>query len=133
MLSGNGVPEIPLHTGSLSAGVEHVGGWHASLTIDSSGRFFSDPSNIIPFTLADEDGFILGPGDAFDVREPVVLGRVPGRTLLSGRVSYTVRGTPATIWIQGRNLADRLYVADVANGLRPGAARTITAGVRVVF
>lgn len=133
MLSGNSVPEIPLHTGSLSAGVEHVGGWHASLTIDSSGRFFSDPSNIIPFTLADEDGFILGPGDAFDVREPVVLGRVPGRTLLSGRVSYTVRGTPATIWIQGRNLADRLYVADVANGLRPGAARTITAGVRVVF
>jgi Fe(3+) dicitrate transport protein len=132
-LDGKRVPEVPVHTGSVTAGVEHVRGWHASVTLDSSGRFFSDPANTVPFTLADEDGFVLGPGDTFDVREPVVLGRVPGRTLLSARVSHVVPGTPATIWIQGRNLADRLYIADLANGLRPGPARTLTAGVRVVF
>jgi Fe(3+) dicitrate transport protein len=132
-LDGNRVPEVPVHAGSLTAGVEHARGWHASVTLDSSGGFFSDPANTVPFTLADEDGFVLGPGDTFDVREPVVFGRVPGRTLLSARVSYAVPGTPATIWLQGRNLADRLYVADLANGLRPGAARSVTAGVRVVF
>jgi Fe(3+) dicitrate transport protein len=132
-LDRNRVPEIPVHTGSLTLGVEHARGWHASVTIDSSDRFFSDPANTIPLTLADEDGFVLGPGDHFDVREPVVLGRVPGRTLLSARLSYAVPGTPATIWLQGRNLSDRLYIADLANGLRPGAARTVAAGVRVVF
>jgi Fe(3+) dicitrate transport protein len=132
-LAGHRVPEVPLHSGSLTAGVEHPRGWQASVTLDSSARFFSDPANTIPLTLADEDGFVLGPNDTFDVREPVVLGRVPGRTLLSARVSYVVPGTPATIWIQGRNLADRLYIADLANGLRPGAARTVTAGLRVVF
>jgi Fe(3+) dicitrate transport protein len=132
-LEGYRVPEIPVHTGSITAGVEHARGWHASVTLDSSGRFFSDPANTVPFTLADEDGFVLGPGDAFDVREPVVLGRVPGRTLVSARVSHPVPGTRATLWLQGRNLADRLYVADVANGLRPGAPRTLTAGVRLAF
>jgi Fe(3+) dicitrate transport protein len=132
-LDGRRVPEVPVHGGSLTAGVAHARGWRASVTLDSSGRFFSDPANTIPFTLADEDGFVLGPGDTFDVREPVVLGRVPGRTLLSARVTYDVPGTPATLWIQGRNLTDRLYVADIANGLRPGAARTVAAGVRVEF
>jgi Fe(3+) dicitrate transport protein len=133
LLDGNAVPEIPTHSGSLSAGLEHASGWHASVTVDSSARFFSDPSNTIPFTLADEDGFALGPTGTFDLREPVVLGRVPGRTLVSSRVSYNVPGTAATVWIQARNLADRLYIADIANGLRPGAPRTVSAGIRLVF
>jgi Fe(3+) dicitrate transport protein len=133
LLDGKRVPEVPVHTGSLTAGIEDARGWHASVTVDSSGRFFSDPANTVLFTLADEDGFVLGPGDVFDVREPVVLGRVPGRTLLSARAGYQVPGTSATVWVQGRNLTDRLYIADLANGLRPGAARTVTAGVRFVF
>ena len=86
-----------------------------------------------PSVLANEDGELLDVHDDFDLREPVVLGAVAGHTLLSATASVPVPRTPLTLWLQGRNLTDRLYVTDVANGLRPGAARTVTAGVRLVF
>lgn len=54
LLEGRQVPQVPIHAGSLSAGVGHVRGWHASVTVESSGRFFSDSSNIVPLTLVDE-------------------------------------------------------------------------------
>jgi Fe(3+) dicitrate transport protein len=71
--------------------------------------------------------------DAIDLREPLVLGAVPRRTLLSARVSYRLSGTGATLWVQGRNQTGQDYVADYQNGMRPGAPRTVVAGVSVVF
>jgi hypothetical protein len=35
--------------------------------------------------------------------------------------------------VHGRNLANRLYITDLANGLRPGAARTVSVGVRLML
>jgi Fe(3+) dicitrate transport protein len=35
--------------------------------------------------------------------------------------------------VQGRNLTGKDYVADYQNGMRPGAPRTVVAGVSVVF
>lgn len=130
---GNRVPEIPLHTGSLTVGVEHARGWHISATLSHEGRFFTDPANTGAPILANEDGEPLGPGDVIDLREPIVLGMVPGRTLLSARASYTLAGTDATIWVQGRNLTDKEYISDYSNGLRPGAPRAVIAGVTVRF
>lgn len=136
---GNRVPEIPLHFGSLTVGMEHRAGWHASLTLSHEGRFFTDPANTRWPLLVGEDCIEdaecdpLAPGDAIDLREPIVLGAVPSRTLLSARVSYRLRDRGTTLWVQGRNLTDRLYVADFQNGMRPGAPRTVVAGVTVVF
>lgn len=130
---GNDVPEVPRHTGSVTIGIERVNRWHASVTLSHVGAFFTDPANTRGLTLADEDGELLGPGDDFEVREPVVLGRVPSHTLLSARVSVAFRNGRARAWIQGRNLTDKLYIADLENGVRPGAARTILAGVEFYF
>lgn len=136
---GNRVPEIPLHFGSLTLGMEHRAGWHASLTLSHEGRFHTDPANTRGPMLVGEDCIEdaecdpLGAGDAIDLREPIVLGAVPSRTLLSARLSYRIRDTGATLWVQGRNLTDKQYVADFQNGMRPGAPRTLVAGVTMVF
>lgn len=132
-VDGLRVPEIPRHAGSFTLGVEHAAGWRVGATLSHFGGFFTDPSNTGVWTLANEDGALLGAEDDFDLREPVVFGAVPGHTLLSAHASVRLPRTPLTVWLQGRNLTDRLYVTDLANGLRPGAARTVTAGLRVEF
>lgn len=38
-----------------------------------------------------------------------------------------------TLWVQGRNLSDKLYVSDHENGMRPGPERSVMAGVTVRF
>jgi Fe(3+) dicitrate transport protein len=113
-LAGNRVPEIPDHAGSLTLGVERSGRWRASATASHFGHFFADIENTREITA-----------DA---------GRVPGRTLVSARGEYTLPSRPsATLWLQGRNLANRLYIADVQDGLRPGAPRSIVGGVSLSF
>lgn len=131
--NGNRVPEVPLHSGSITLGYEHARGFHVSATLTYEGEFFTEPFNIRAPILANEDGEPLGPGDAIDLREPIVLGAVGSRTLLSARASYAVPGTTAKVWIQGRNLTDKNYVADFSNGLRPGAERAVIAGVSMRF
>lgn len=133
LVEGNRIPEVPRHSGSVTLGVEHRAGWHVNATVSHFGRFFTDPLNTPSWMLADEDGVVLGRDEDFDVREPVVLGPVPSHTLLSVSAGVTIPGTPMTLWLQGRNLTDRLYVTDLANGLRPGAPRTVTAGLRIEF
>lgn len=133
LADGNDVPEVPRHTAALTLGVERASRWHASLTLSHLGAFFTDPANTRPLTLADEDGAVLGPGDDFEVREPVVLGRVPSHTLLSARVSITSRDGSLTFWAQARNLTDRLYIADLENGVLPGPPRTLLAGLDLRF
>ncbi len=136
---GNRVPEIPLHYGSLTLGMEHNAGWHASVTLSHEGRFFTDPANTRAPLLVGEDCIEdaecepLAADDTIDLREPIVLGAVPSRTLLSARISYALPGTGATLWLQGRNLTDKAYVADYQNGMRPGAPRTVVAGVSILF
>jgi Fe(3+) dicitrate transport protein len=130
---GKHVPEIPSRAGSLTLGVEHARGWHVSATLSQMSRFFTDPANTRTPILATEDGVPLGAGDTVDLREPVVLGIVPSRTLLSARASYTLAAEHITFWIQGRNLTEREYIADFSNGLRPGPGRALIGGVALRF
>ncbi|HUF72657.1 MAG TPA: TonB-dependent receptor [Gammaproteobacteria bacterium] len=133
-LNGRNVPEIPRQSGSMTLGYEHPSGWHFSGTVSHLGAFYTDVTNTETLTLVDEDDLApLARDDDFSVREPIVVGRVPSRTLLSARVSYRLPGGNTTVWLQGRNLTDKLYITDVENGLRPGAERTIVAGARIQF
>jgi Fe(3+) dicitrate transport protein len=130
---GNQVPEIPRHSGSVTLGVEHSDGWQVSATVSHHGSFFTDPANTRDPLLANEDGEPLGAGDLLDLREPIVLGLVPSRTTVSARAVYSFGDSPASIWIQGRNLTDKEYISDYSNGLRPGAERTVMGGVSLQF
>jgi Fe(3+) dicitrate transport protein len=120
-IAGRRVPEVPLHSGSLTAGLEHLAGWHASATVTHLGSFFTDEANTRLLATPNPN-------------EPLeIVGLVPRRTLLSARLTHRIAATPITIWVQGRNLTDALYISDVQDGLRPGAGRTVSAGVRIVF
>jgi Fe(3+) dicitrate transport protein len=132
LVSGRHVPEVPRHAGSFSIGFEQLNRWHASVTWTHLGGFFTDPANTVPLTLADEAGIWLGSGDAFEVREPVVLGRVPSHTVLGARFSLELSNGRVRVWVQGRNLTDRLYIADLENGARPGPPRTLLFGVELL-
>ncbi|MGH8504207.1 MAG: TonB-dependent receptor family protein [Gammaproteobacteria bacterium] len=133
-IDGNRVPEIPEHAGSLSVGLEHTSGWHVSATVTHFGSFFNDLLETEELTLADEDREPVEPGDTIEIREPAVLGEVPGHTLYSARASYTFQREPdITLWIQGRNLTDKFYIGDIENGVRPGFERTVVAGITVQF
>jgi Fe(3+) dicitrate transport protein len=133
LVDGRQVPEVPRHAGSVTFGIEYRNRWHLSATLSHFGSFYTDPANTEALTLADEDGVVLGPGDDVEIREPIVFGQVPGHTLLSARASFLLPGNRATVWIQGRNLADKLYIVDLQNGLRPGALRTLNVGVTLKF
>lgn len=118
-LKGNHVPEIPELAGSFTLGVEHTTGWHLSTTLSYFGSYFTDIENTRTLNVTGSED------DA---------GRVPGRTLLSARTSYTLpTQMDATIWLQGRNLTNKLYIADIQEGIRPGAARTLTGGITLRF
>ncbi|WP_290636700.1 TonB-dependent receptor plug domain-containing protein [Aquisalimonas sp.] len=114
-LDGNRVPEIPRHAGSFTLGVDHLSGWELSATASHFGAFYSDIENT---RTIDADS-----------------GRVPSRTLLSARASYrtALQGVDTTLWVQGRNLTDKLYISDVQDGLRPGVGRTVMVGVTARF
>lgn len=132
-VDGNRVPEVADHVATLTAGFEHAAGWHLSATVSYFGDFYTDPLNTRNLVLADEDRQPVEPGDTIEIREPAVLGRVKSHTLLSARLSYDIPGRDMTVWLQGRNLTDRLYVTDLENGMRPGAERTVMGGVRLRF
>ena len=133
-IDGNRVPEIPKNAGSFTLGLAHDSGWDISATISHFGSFFTDLFNTQALTVANEDGEILAAGDELEIREPIVLGRVPSHTLLSARASYTPANMDnVTFWVQGRNLTDKLYIVDLENGMRPGAELTVTGGVRLRF
>lgn len=115
-LDDNHVPEIPTRAGSFTVGMDHMAGWHLSATVSHLGSFYSDIENTRELTADGE------------------AGQVPSRTLFSARASYKLpTTTDATLWVQGRNLSDKLYISDVQDGIRPGAPRTVVAGATVRF
>lgn len=133
-LDGNDVPEIAQHAGSLTLGLNHTAGWHLSATVSHLGSFYTDLLNTRDRVVADEDKEPLGPGDAIEIREPAVLGEVKSHTVYSARASYRFGSKPqTTLWVQGRNLTDKLYVTDHENGMRPGPERSVMAGVTLRF
>ena len=134
-IDGNRVPETPLHAGSLTVGLKGGQLWTASLTVNHFGSYFSDLLNTRDLTLANEDREPVQPGDSVEIREVVVLGRVPSNTLLSARIGFTVPwvGPKTELWVTGRNLTDKTYIVDIENGIRPGAARTVIGGVTIRF
>jgi Fe(3+) dicitrate transport protein len=111
---GKLVPEVPRHFATLTVGVEERGLWDASVTWTYLGEFFTDTVNTV-------DG---------DPEEGVV-GVVPDVWLLSARANYTIPNSDMTLFVAGQNLLDEFYIADRADGMKPGIGRTLWAGFKL--
>ena len=113
VLNGNLVPEVPRHFATLTAGVEETGLWNASVSWTYVGDFYTDTLNT-PYG-GDDEG---------------VTGLVPSVWLLSARGNYTIPDTDLTLFVAGQNLTNEFYIADRADGMKPGIGRTLWAGFK---
>lgn len=119
-LAGNDVPENPKEFANLTLGVEHKSGWDASVTFTYRGEFFTDVQNTV-----------IDPNP--DPEENGEIGLVDDIWLISARANYTIPGTNATLFVNGFNLEDELYITDRSDGIKPGQGRTIMGGLKVKF
>ncbi|MEM9591404.1 MAG: TonB-dependent receptor plug domain-containing protein [Pseudomonadota bacterium] len=117
-LVGNRIPFAPREVAYLTTGIESIAGWNASVSFVYRGEFFTDETNT-PFKgdPGGEDGL------------------VPSVWLVNARANYTlptdVFGSELTVFVSGENLADKLYITDREDGIKPGLGRSLMAGARM--
>ncbi|MEM8575169.1 MAG: TonB-dependent receptor [Pseudomonadota bacterium] len=117
-LVGNRIPFAPREVAYLTTGIESIAGWNASVSFVYRGEFFTDETNT-PFKgdPGGEDGL------------------VPSVWLVNARANYTlptdIFGSELTLFVSGENLADKLYITDREDGLKPGLGRSLLAGARM--
>lgn len=118
-LVGNLIPEVSREVAYLTAGIESVKGWNASVSWVYRGEFFTDEQNT-PFK-GDPEG---------------ENGLVPSVWLLNARANYTVPqslmpNADLVLYVSGQNLTDELYITDREDGVKPGLGRSVMAGARM--
>ncbi|MCK8516696.1 TonB-dependent receptor [Methylonatrum kenyense] len=110
---GNDFPFAPRFSGYMALGYE-VGRFDARLGVQHVGRQFVDNEN-----TRDR----VPDGDE---------GRIASFTVLDASVNYLVRDG-LTVFVAGRNLADREYVANRVGGITPGVRRQVYGGFEARF
>ncbi len=132
--SGNRVPFAVAHYAALTVGVGYEKIWDASMTWSYRGDFFSDALNTNSvFCLDDDENVDIGCTDAAGAGLDEGLGgKVDDIWTLSARANFNVTDQ-LTLFVSGHNLTDEFYVADVADGLKPGQGRTILGGFTLKF
>lgn len=113
-VAGNRLPEVPEHWAVFTLGASHRSGWYGAVSYTYIGDFFVDTFN----TVEGEDSS---------------LGLVDDVWLLSARINYEIPNTNLTLFAHGSNLTDELYIADRADGAKPGQARTLWGGFKYKF
>jgi Fe(3+) dicitrate transport protein len=136
-LSGNRIPEVPLHVAALTLGVQQTTGWRwdASVTYTYRGSYFTDEDN----TAFGAGGEVEcegpdGPGTfECEIEEAGEDGEVPSVWLLSARANLALGDTGASLWVSGDNLTNEFFISDREDGMKPGLGRTYWAGFRYKF
>lgn len=132
-VSGNRVPFAVAHYANLTAGIAYKKIWDASMTVTYRGDFFSNSQNTGLVCLDDDENVDLGCTDAAGAGLDELLGgKVDDVWLLSARANYNVTDQ-LSLFVSGHNLTDEFYVADVADGLKPGQGRTLLGGFTLKF
>lgn len=114
-VAGNRLPEVPEHWAVFTLGASHRSGWYGAVSYTYLGDFFVDTFNTV------------------DGGDDAGLGLVDDVWLLSARINYAIPNTNLTLFAHGSNLTDELYIADRADGAKPGQARTIWGGFKYKF
>lgn len=112
---GNQLPYAPKHMASLAVGFENSqGNIDGRIGINYVSEQFVDAANT---SLPSENG---------------EEGIIPSHTLLNVTLNY--RATDQlTLYINGQNLADKLYLASRVDGMVAGRERQISAGINYLF
>ncbi len=112
-VNGNRLPYAPKQQVTISAGVTHASGLKAQVEGVHVGDQFSDDLNSVTSSADGQRGL------------------VPAFTIWNATLNFD-RGR-MSLYISGKNLLDRLYIADRSRGLIPGPPRLVMAGVSAKF
>jgi len=110
---GNEFPYAPKFAGYLALGFE-TGPFDARVGMNYVGKQFSDDDN------------------QKEINEFGTSGQIPSYTVFDASVNYRVN-PDFTVFVAGRNLTDRKYIANLTDGVTAGPERTVYAGFDARF
>lgn len=114
-VSGNRLPYAPEQSFVGGLGLEGAGGWGLMAELVYVSEAYTDDLNTRAVTANGQRGQI----DSYSLWN------------LTG--NWTVPNTGWTVYVSGKNLGDKEYVADMTRGLIPGMPRLVQAGVEYAF
>lgn len=109
-VSGNRLPYAPEHLLAATLGFAHDSGFSAQVEVTCQSASFSDDLNTVPISVNGQRGRIA---------PYAVINAAVNQTLMDGRL---------TLFATVKNVADRVYVADMSRGLIPGMPRLVQGG-----
>lgn len=112
-VSGNRLPYAPQQFVTISAGVTHASGLRAQIEAAHVADQFSDDLNSVASSADGQRGL------------------VPAFTIWNATLNFD-RGRVG-LYVSGKNLLDRLYIADRSRGLIPGPQRLVMVGLSARF
>ncbi len=127
-INGNRLPYAPRQLLNATAGYTHPSGFDALVEAVYVGGQFADDRNFIEVPL-----FVGGVATPASLRTSGQLGLIPSSTVWNATASYTVERLHTTFFVTGKNIFDRLYIADRTRGILPGTPRLVQGGMKLRF
>ena len=109
-VTGNRLPYAPEHLLSATLGARMPFGLEVAVEGVYTSEAFTDDLNTV------------------EIIESGQRGRIPGYTVWNLTANYALPLCECTLFASAKNLADKLYVADMSRGLIPGMPRIVQAG-----
>lgn len=113
-VTGNRQPYAPEHTLTTSAGYAS-GPFRGEIEAQYVGKQFSDFANTSAPSANGQTGVI------------------DGYTVWNASLNYQLKPKGATLFLTGKNLADRTYIVDRTRGIQVGMPRLVQVGLKVPF
>jgi Fe(3+) dicitrate transport protein len=109
-VTGNRLPYAPEHLLSATVGARMPFGLEVALEgVYTSGAYTDDLNTV-------------------EIVENGQRGEMPGYTVWNLTANYALSACDCTVFAAGKNLTDKLYVADMSRGLIPGMPRVVQVG-----
>jgi Fe(3+) dicitrate transport protein len=114
-VTGNRLPYAPEHLLSGTIGIRTGFGLDVQVDGFYTSEAYTDDLNTVQVVASGQRG------------------RIGGYTVWNATANYALDACDCTVFVTGKNLGDKLYVADMSRGLTPGMPRLVQAGFSFRF
>jgi Fe(3+) dicitrate transport protein len=114
-VTGNRLPYAPEHLLAGTVGIRVGPGLDVQLEGVYTSEAYTDDLNTVEIVASGQRG------------------RIGGYTVWNATANYVLPVCDCTVFLTGKNLGDKLYVADMSRGLTPGMPRLVQAGLSFRF
>jgi len=114
-VTGNRLPYAPEHLLAGTVGIRVGRGLDVQLEGVYTSEAYTDDLNTVEIVASGQRG------------------RIGGYTVWNATANYVLPVCDCTVFLTGKNLGDKLYVADMSRGLTPGMPRLVQAGLSFRF